>query len=52
MKQNYISLYLDFIAMALDETSILHAFHFSIKNIYQSCVLGRAVGRSDVEVNQ
>ena len=33
-----------FIAIAIDETSILVAIHFSLKNIYQSCDLGRAVG--------
>ena len=30
------------IAIALDETSILAAFHFSMKNIYQACDLCRA----------
>ena len=38
--------------MALDETSILVAFHFSMQNIYQSCDLGHAVGRSNVNVSQ
>ena len=35
-----------FIAVALGETSILVAFHFSMKNIYQSCDLGRAMGKA------
>ena len=33
-----------FIAIALTETSILVAFHFSMKNIYQSCDLCHAGG--------
>ena len=41
-----------FIAIAYDETYILVAFHSSMKNIYQSCDLGRAVGRSNVDVSQ
>ena len=41
-----------FIAISLDETSILVAVHFSMKNIYQSCELGRAVRRSNVDVSQ
>ena len=41
-----------FIAIALDETSILVAVHFSMKNIYQSCYLGRAVGWSNDNVSQ
>ena len=41
-----------FIAIALDETSILVVVHFSMKNIYQSCDLGRAVGRNIVDVSQ
>ena len=41
-----------FIAVALDETSILVAVHFSMKNIYQSCDLGRAVGWSNVDISQ
>ena len=41
-----------FIAIALDETSILVAHHFSMQNIYQSCDLGHAVGRSNVNVSQ
>ena len=41
-----------FIAIALDETSILIALHFSMQNIYLSCDLGHAVGRSNVNVSQ
>ena len=41
-----------FITITLDETSILVAVHFSMKNIYQSCDLGRAVMRSNVDVSQ
>ena len=41
-----------FIAIALDETSILVALHFSMQNIYQSCDLGHAVGRSNINVSQ
>ena len=40
------------IAFTLDETDILVAVHLSMKNIYQSCDLGRAFGRSDVDVRQ
>ena len=32
-----------FIAIARDETNILVAVHFSMKNIYQLCDRGRAV---------
>ena len=35
-----------FTAVALDETSILVVVHFSMKNIYQSCDLGCAVGHT------
>ena len=35
----------------LDETTILVAVHFSMNNIYQSCDLGRAVMRSNVDVS-
>ena len=42
-------LYLHFIAIALEENSIFVAVHFSMKNIYQSYNLGRAVGRSSVD---
>ena len=41
-----------FIAIALDETSILVALHFSMQNIYQSWDLGHAMGRSNVNVSQ
>ena len=37
----FINIYI-FIAIALDESSILVAIHFSMKNIYQSCDLGCA----------
>ena len=42
----------NFIAIALDETNILVAVHFSMKNIYSLCDIGRAVGRSKVDVSQ
>ena len=41
-----------FIVIALDETSILVAVQFSMQNIYQSCDLGRALWRSNVDVHQ
>ena len=41
-----------FIAIALDETSILVALHFSVLNIYQSYDLGHAVRRGNVNVSQ
>ena len=41
-----------FIAIALDETSILVALHFLMQHIYESCDLGHAVGRRNVNVSQ
>ena len=41
-----------FIAIALVETSVLVALHSSMQNIYQSCDLGHALGRSNVNVSQ
>ena len=41
-----------FIAIAIDETDIRVAVHFSMKNIYQSCDLRCAFGRSNVDVSQ
>ena len=41
-----------FIAIALYETSILAALHFSVQNIYQSCDLGHAMGQSNVNFSQ
>ena len=41
-----------FIAIAWDETSILVAVHFSMKNIYQLCDRGRDVMWSNVGVSQ
>ena len=41
-----------FVAIALDETSILVAVYFSMQNIYQSCNLVCAVRRSNVDANQ
>ena len=41
-----------FIAIALDKNCILVAVYFSMQNIYQSCDLGRALGRSNVVVSQ
>ena len=40
-----------FIVIVLDETSILVAVQGSMQNIYESCDLGRAVWRSNVDVN-
>ena len=50
-KNVYKNIYI-FIALALDETNILVSVHFSMKNIYQSCDLGRAVGRSNINISQ
>ena len=41
-----------FIAIAWDETTILVAVHFSMKNIYQLCDRGRTVMWSNVGVSQ
>ena len=41
-----------FIAIAGDETSILVAVHFSMHRIYQSCDIGLALGRGNVDVSQ
>ena len=41
-----------FIAIAGDETSIIVAVHFSMKNIYQLCDRGRAVMWSNIGVSQ
>ena len=41
-----------FIAIAWDETNILVAVHFSMKNIYQLCDRGRAVMWSNIGVSQ
>ena len=41
-----------FIAIALDETSVLVAVQFSMQNIYESCDLGRALWRSNIDVHQ
>ena len=35
-----------------DETSVLVAVHFAMKNIYQSCDLGCAVGWSNIDVSK
>ena len=40
-----------FIAIALHETSILVAIHFSMKNINQSCDLGCAMGQTNIDVS-
>ena len=40
------------IALALDESLILDVLQFPMKNIYQSCGLGRAIGRSNVNASQ
>ena len=41
-----------FIVIALDETRILVAVLFSVQNIYESCDLGCALWRSNVDVHQ
>ena len=41
-----------FIAIAFNETIILVAVQFLMKNIYQSCELIRALSRSNVDVSQ
>ena len=51
LKATYSDIYI-FIAIVLDETSILVAVYFSMQNIYQSCDLGRGLGRSNVDVSQ
>ena len=40
------------IALALDETIILDVPQFPMQNIYQSCDLGRAIGRRKVNAIQ
>ena len=50
-KRSIINIYI-FIAFALDESIILDVPHFPMKNIYQSCDLGRATGRSNVNAIQ
>ena len=51
MFTSFLNIYI-FMAITLDETSILVALHFSMQNIYQSCDLDHAVGRSNVNVSQ
>ena len=40
------------IALALDESIILDVPQFPMQNIYQSCNLGRAIGRRNVNASQ
>ena len=40
------------IAIALDETGIFVAVHFSMKNIYQFCDLGHAMVWSNLNASQ
>ena len=40
------------IALALDECIILDVPQFPMQNIYQSCDLGRAIGRRNVNASQ
>ena len=47
-EDSYTNIYI-FIAIAIDETSILVALHFSMQNIYWSCDIGHVVGRSNVK---
>ena len=41
-----------FIALALDESIILDVLQFPMQNIYQSCDLGHAIGRRNVNASQ
>ena len=43
--RNHVKQYLNFIAIALDETSKLVTVHFSIRNIYQSCDLSTSASK-------
>ena len=49
--KRYNQIYI-FIAIAVDDTGIPVAVHFSMKNMYLSCVLYRAFGRSNVNASQ
>ena len=40
------------IALTLDESIILDVLHCPMQNIYQSCDLGRAIGRRNVNASQ
>ena len=48
---SYIYIYI-LIALALDESIILDVPQFPMQNIYQSCDLGRAIGRRNVNAIQ
>ena len=41
-----------FIAFPLDESVIIDVLQFMMKNIYKSCDLGRAIGRTNVNASQ
>ena len=47
----YIYIYI-LIALALDESIILDVPQFPMQNIYQSCDLGRNIGRRNVNASQ
>ena len=51
MQFHFINIY-SVIVIVLDETSILVAVQFSMQNIYESCDLGRALWRSNIDVHQ
>ena len=50
-KRQFSNIYI-FIAIVLDETSLLIAVYFSMQNIYQSCDLIHVVIWSNVDVSQ
>ena len=51
MKTECLNIYI-FCALALNEIVILDAPQFPMQNIYQSYDLGRAIGRSNVNISQ
>ena len=52
LKKNLFPYIYIFIAFALDESIILDVPQMPMKNIYQSCDLGRAIGWSNVNAIQ
>ena len=54
LKKTYLSIINIYIliALALDESIILDVPQFPMQNIYQSCDLGRAIGRRNVKASQ
>ena len=47
----FLNIYI-LIALPLDESIILDVSQFPMQNIYQSCDLGRAIGRRNVNASQ